>query len=162
MMINNFQCSIISHILLSHISQSQSSSFTSPIVQLLAVNMDPFRVLPEDLRFNFLVSLDSLAEAGVAAQASPALLQQLQETRAPIVHRHVLRDTDLSGDVLQDALAVLKFPRPDAAATFVDAQQRVAAIHNHLSIWGAKEFSNPFHPDTRDVPTMLDLQALCR
>ncbi|WAO85379.1 Hypothetical protein NCS54_00261900 [Fusarium falciforme] len=124
--------------------------------------MDPFRKSPQDLRFNLLVSLDSLAEVVVAAQASRALLEQFRESRASIVHRHVLRDGDLNGDILQDALAILKFPRPDATATTVDAQQRVAAIDGHLRKWGAKEVSDPFHPDTRDIPTMLHLHNLCR
>ncbi|KAI8723592.1 hypothetical protein NCS52_00215100 [Fusarium sp. LHS14.1] len=124
--------------------------------------MDPFRKLPQDLRLMLLVSLDSLEEVDIAAQASPALLQQLQVSRGSIIRQYVLRDGDLIGDVLQDALAIIKFPRPDATAANVDAQQRLAAIHGHLCKWGDKEFPDPFHPSTRDIPTMLDLHTLCR
>ncbi|RSL52308.1 hypothetical protein CEP54_010972 [Fusarium duplospermum] len=124
--------------------------------------MDPFNKLSQDLRFNLLISLDSLTEVAMAAQASRALLQQLRESKASIIHRHALRDGDLDGDILQDALAIVKFPRSDAAATNVDAPQRVAAIHGHLCKWGAKELPNPFHPTTRDIPMMLDVHTLCR
>ncbi|KAJ3465683.1 hypothetical protein MRS44_006341 [Fusarium solani] len=124
--------------------------------------MDPFSKLPQELRFNLLVSLGSLTEVAMAAWASRALLQQLQEFKGSIVHRYALRDGDLNGDVLQDALAIIKFPRSDATATNVDTQQRMAAIHGHLRKWGAKEFSDPFHPNTRDIPTMLDVHTLCR
>lgn len=124
--------------------------------------MDPFSKLPQELRFNLLVSLGSLTEVAMAARASRALLQQLQEFKGSIVRRYALRDGDLNGDVLQDALAIIKFPRSDATATNVDTQQRMAAIHGHLRKWGAKEFSDPFHPNTRDIPTMLDVHTLCR
>lgn len=115
--------------------------------------MDPFNKLSQDLRFNLLVSLDSLAEVAIAAQASRALLQQLRESKASIIHRHVLRDGDIDDDLIQDAMAIIKFPRSKAKAADVDA---------HLCKWGAKELSNPFHPSTRDIPTMLDVHTLCR
>ncbi|RSL87694.1 hypothetical protein CEP51_002100 [Fusarium floridanum] len=124
--------------------------------------MDPFNKLSQDLRFNLLVSLDSLAEVAMAAQASRALLQQLRESKASIIRRYVLRDGGLDGDLIQDAMAIIKFPRPNATATSVDARHRMAAIHDHLCKWGAKELLDPFHPTTRDIPTMLDIHTLCR
>ncbi|RSL45853.1 hypothetical protein CEP53_010592 [Fusarium sp. AF-6] len=124
--------------------------------------MDPFNKLPTELRFKLLVSLRSLTEVAMAARASPALLQQLRESKASIIRQHALRDGDLDGDLIQDVMAIIKFPRSDATATSVVARNRMADIHDHLCKWGVKELSDPFHPNTRDIPTMLDIHTLCR
>ncbi|KAJ4328513.1 hypothetical protein N0V84_001030 [Fusarium piperis] len=115
--------------------------------------MDPFNKLPDELRFRLLISLGSLAEAATAAQASRALLHQLRGSKASIIRRYALRDGDLDGDLIQDAVAIIKFPRSDAAVADVDA---------HLRKWGAKELLDPFQLTTRDIPTMLDVHTLCR
>lgn len=118
--------------------------------------MDPFNKLPQELRFQLLISLNSPAEVAAAAQASRALLHQLRCSKASIIRRYVLRDDDLDENIIQDVLAIIRFPRSDAAAA------AAADVDAHLCKWGAKELSDPFQPTTRDIPTMLDVHSLCR
>jgi hypothetical protein len=93
--------------------------------------MDPFSDLTDKLRLLILTSLGDTESAVTAARASPALLRawtQNEDTLlAPLV------SSLFPGDLLQDALAVLCFPRDE------QAHLRKAVVDAHLRSWGHKQ-----------------------
>ncbi|KAF4469634.1 vacuolar membrane-associated iml-1 [Fusarium albosuccineum] len=119
--------------------------------------MDPFRKLNSHMRLEILSTVDSLAEAAKFAHASPALLQEFEESRIPIARHFIMKHLD--NDTLQDALAIIEFPEMGAEAS--DKEDRVAVVDAHLRKWGTKEFPSLSELATRHPGKVFDLHFLC-
>lgn len=142
--------------------------------------MDPFQKLPPELLSEILIYLDR-EDLPQATSVSPALFRTEVSLRAYIARHHTL--CDLCGDIniLQDALALLKFPtfsvqdvqplnEHTTESISLDLQlpitehssfnTRTVATDSHLRTWAAGRFQDPFI--ARDTKTMADLDRLCR
>lgn len=117
--------------------------------------MDPFSLLPPELRLIILTSMHTYEEAVSATRASPALLHVFRATEGAVIKGYV--KYNLPASLLQDALAIIHFPRSQASP-----EERVALVDAHLQNWGAKKLPDPCAHHTLDISTMLELNGLCR
>lgn len=122
--------------------------------------MDRFHGLPSELRLEVLLNADNPDDAKMLGHSSPAMLDEYHASRG-VLSRHFL-EKDLAGDLIQDALAILRFPTAAAdVSTSLESRGRLSEqVHEHMEQWTHREFRSPF--ETRDDAEILKLETLFR
>lgn len=118
--------------------------------------MDPFNKFSPALRLHLLSVSDS-RDAIRLSHASPALFELRYRFQSSF-HRHFIVHT-LDEDLIQDALAIIHFPRLGQGA-FDSEAQRKSAVKAHLQVWGDKAFANPLKGAGRNTVQARQLKAL--
>lgn len=120
--------------------------------------MDPFGLLPPELRLEVFLHLETRAQMTRLVRASPAMLRQLRASPATVVRR-VLRE-ELGGGLVQDAMAIVLFPPPSPSDT-ADAHRR--RVSPHVVRWQRRELPDPLVGGRDDdAALVLRLDALSR
>lgn len=112
--------------------------------------MDPFNRLAPELRTMILCDLPTRSEVISASHASPALFQQRIQSHVAILKPFIRKD--LPGDLLQDAIAIVTFPKKDDLAN----DEQIELVHDHLTQWGRKALPNPLNENYPDVLLAID------
>lgn len=115
---------------------------------------DPFESIPSEIRLMILEILPGRSDIAAATQASKAFRNTAAGTSSRDLIRRLHVQKDLSGDLLQAAMAVVLFPGPGS---------NEALITNHLDDWEHGRFANPFldHVSNRDRIEKLDNLCGC-
>ncbi|RBQ80147.1 hypothetical protein FVER14953_06612 [Fusarium verticillioides] len=98
--------------------------------------MDPFNSLPPEIRLKVLFSITSKFSLSSIIQASPTMLRQYQTQRNKI--RLNIISLDLDEEMVQDALAIIQFPRERGTQ-----QHQLLRVRDHLKRWVDKNFVSP-------------------
>ncbi|KAG9257159.1 uncharacterized protein F5Z01DRAFT_633926 [Emericellopsis atlantica] len=114
--------------------------------------MDPFAKLSQEHILRIFTHLKDFDEAFKAIRASPALFRQ---TASCVCLHDAFIKRYLPGDTIQDALAIIQFPRQGN-------HSRAALIQAHLMAWGAHELINPCRIKHPDLAKVRELHGFCR
>ncbi|KAF5600405.1 hypothetical protein FPANT_2420 [Fusarium pseudoanthophilum] len=98
--------------------------------------MDPFNSLPPEIRLKILFSITSKFSLASITRASPTMLRQYQTQRNKI--RLNIISIDLDEEMVQDALAIIQFPRERGVQ-----EHKLLHVRDHLKRWVDKNFVSP-------------------
>ncbi|KAG9254343.1 uncharacterized protein F5Z01DRAFT_750250 [Emericellopsis atlantica] len=119
--------------------------------------MDSFAKLPLELILQALTYLKDYVGAFKAIQTSPVLFRRganCARLHAAFIRRH------LHGSAVQDALAIIQFPRQ--ASQHERDTRRAALIQSHLMTWGAGGLVDPCSVAHPDLARFRELHSFCR
>jgi hypothetical protein len=116
--------------------------------------MDPFSKLPIELRLDILDYSSTFSDIAAAARASPALNCAYMSAKSSYCRSFIQKN--LPGELLQDALAIVHFPRGKLSNEFSYA----SLIDVHLRAWRSKMFADPCAEETLDYDVMESLNVL--
>ncbi|POR38167.1 Uncharacterized protein TPAR_01647 [Tolypocladium paradoxum] len=119
--------------------------------------MDPFQKLPPEIRHQILLQTEARQELVNMSHASPAMFLQRVDHLSRTIHAH-LRRMDFCDDLLQDAMAIVLFPKGSNDEEDGEENQ-CNRVHRHLKQWAAKGLPNPI-PDFH-ICIMDKLDSLC-
>ncbi|KAF3809984.1 hypothetical protein GCG54_00002433 [Colletotrichum gloeosporioides] len=111
---------------------------------------DPFERIPSEIRLMILEILPSRSDIAAATQASKAFRNTAAGTSSRDLIRRLHVQKDLSGDLLQAAMAVVLFPGPGS---------NEASISHHLDNWRNNRLPDPF-PDPKDPNNEIHIERL--
>ncbi|KFA76489.1 hypothetical protein S40288_01558 [Stachybotrys chartarum IBT 40288] len=103
--------------------------------------MDPFGKLPPELRVEVFIQLRSKPFILELLAASPIMLQQYVTHKSYITQ--AILGSDLDGDMVQDAMCILLFPRGDPNAPGLSCPAHDVLVERHLVAWAAQRLPNP-------------------
>ncbi|KAI1120676.1 hypothetical protein F5Y10DRAFT_289449 [Nemania abortiva] len=103
--------------------------------------MDPFDVLPAELRLEILLFTRSKHSIKQLIQASPTMLYLYMENKQYVDRKMLVTEADLDDDMVQDAVAIILFPPRISAGHSV-------THYNHWASWYNRGFPNPLRKKT--------------
>ncbi|CZR40733.1 uncharacterized protein FPRO_10321 [Fusarium proliferatum ET1] len=110
--------------------------------------MDPFNSLPPEIRLKILLLITSKFSISSIIRASPTMLQQYFERRKDI--RKSLIAADFDEEMMQDAIAIIEFPRPGGQ------RQNLRLVRDHLKRWLDKDLASPLTNQNDYLFQLLD------
>jgi hypothetical protein len=116
--------------------------------------MDPFSKLPTELRLEILDYSSNFSKIAAVARASPALNCAYIGAKTSYCRSFIRKN--FPGELLQDALAIVHFPRGRLTNEFSYA----SLIDVHLRAWRSKMFADPCAEETLDYDVMESLNVL--
>ncbi|KAM0417063.1 hypothetical protein ACHAPT_012969 [Fusarium lateritium] len=99
--------------------------------------MDPFVSLSAETRSQVLILLRSEDDIGRLCRASPVMLKHYLDYKIYISRAQLT--VHLDDDLLQDAMAIARFPTTQA----IDYNEYEAAVSLHLAKWSRRQLPNP-------------------
>ncbi|KAI1174867.1 hypothetical protein F4777DRAFT_599204 [Nemania sp. FL0916] len=104
--------------------------------------MDPFSILPAEIRLEILTSTRSKRLIQQVIQASPTMLNQYVVHREYINKRILVAEEDFDDDMIRDAMAIILFPDR------VSSGWPWRPYYDHWRSWLDREFPNPFKKES--------------
>ncbi|KAF4987865.1 hypothetical protein FDECE_15274 [Fusarium decemcellulare] len=120
----------------------------------VAITMDPFIRLPPEIRLQIILELRSRGDISHLTCASRIMLDQLRCSRSHI-NRFLMRlEFDEDNDLIQDAVAILKFPPINLAGI----ESYSSMVKLHVFSWAKHQLPNPF--ENKDAQLLRDFAKL--
>jgi hypothetical protein len=122
--------------------------------------MDPFETLPTELLSLIFQFLSGAEGSRAFSHASPVMLRKFDQLNISMSLKYISKYMD--DDIIQDALAIIHFPRASNAMQESTGRERFDVVDQHLRLWGRKGLSDPTKDRSFHMRSMKQLETLCR
>ncbi|KAI6753599.1 hypothetical protein HG531_005768 [Fusarium graminearum] len=117
---------------------------------------DPFSELPPEICVNILISINNTAMISKLFQASPVMLTHYCASKMYIIKKII----DYDEDMMQDAMAIVLFPRVSSPSQGLIYERPATAVHVHLRKWSKSQLPDPLKKyDNRLAGKLISLHS---
>ncbi|EKJ68939.1 hypothetical protein FPSE_10864 [Fusarium pseudograminearum CS3096] len=118
--------------------------------------LDPFSKLPSEICVNVLISINNTAMISQLIQASPVMLAQYCASKMYIIKKII----DYDEDMMQDAMAIVLFPRVSSPSQGLIYERPATAVRVHLRKWSKSQLPDPLKKyDNRLAGKLISLHS---